>query len=101
MQNRDGRKSLLIVVAFAVTSLWSLTCVAQDEKPWQFPAALRPSLDDRVKEFMAYTGRRAMGSSRPAPWRLLSRGRLFAVHPGSQSMPDYATASGTHDCLHS
>ena len=53
MRNHDGRKSLLIVIAFAMASFWSLTCVAQDEKPWQFPAALRPSLDDRLKEFMA------------------------------------------------
>ena len=53
MQNRDRRKSLLIVIAIAMTSFWSMTCVAQEEKPWQFPAALRPSLDDRVKVFMA------------------------------------------------
>jgi hypothetical protein len=56
MQNRDGRKSLLIVIAFAMTSFWSLTRVAQDEKPWQFPVSLRPSLDDRVKVFMAAQG---------------------------------------------
>jgi hypothetical protein len=53
MQNREGRKSLLILIAFAMTIFGNLTCVAQDEKPWQFPAALRPSLDDGVKVFMA------------------------------------------------
>jgi hypothetical protein len=53
MRNRDSRKLLLMVIAFAMTSFWGLTCVAQDEKPWQLPMSLRPSLDERVNVFMA------------------------------------------------
>jgi hypothetical protein len=51
MWNRDCRRWLLIVTAFVISSFWSLTCAAQGEKPWQLPAALRPSLEARVNLF--------------------------------------------------